>query len=319
MPLSEALAPLNALFMIVSFILGTLVGSFANVCVSRWPSGESVVSPRSRCPKCRNGIAWYDNIPILSWLLLGAKCRHCKLPIGWQYPLVEAITGVLFFLVYLRFGLVLAAPVYMAVCAALVIVTFQDLADWTIPNEITFPGIPAGLALSLVGMIYPESALRVVDPIDALIGIALGGGILYGLDRITVLVLKKPGMGFGDVKLLAMLGGFLGWQGTLGTLVIASLVGSVVGVGTILYFSFRGDAKKTPAPDSPEDSVSPEAGAETVVERASGGGGHDEEDDGVNLAGHYLPFGPYLALGGLIYLFYGPELVSAYLAFLQGT
>jgi leader peptidase (prepilin peptidase)/N-methyltransferase len=298
MPIAEALQPLHPLFTAVSFVLGLLVGSFCNVCVARWPSGESVVHPRSRCPKCRNAIAWYDNIPVLSWLILGAKCRHCSLPIGWQYPLVEALTGALFLLVYLRFGFTLATPVYMALMAAMVVVTFQDLADWTIPNEITFPGIPAGLLLSLVAMIYPDSALRVTSPFDALLGVALGGGILYLMDRVTLLLLKKPGMGFGDVKLLAMLGAFIGWKGALGTLMLASVFGTVVGLGMIAYFRLRGAAP------------SPEAPAESGPQAAAGSDGEEEE---ITLEGHYLPFGPYLALGGIVYVFIGPELLAWYL------
>jgi len=292
MPENDALQLLHPFFMVVSFVLGALVGSFCNVCASRWPAGESVISPRSRCPRCKTPIAWFDNIPLISWLLLGAKCRHCSQPISWQYPLVEALTGVLFFCVYWRFGFTIATPVYMLYAAALVVVTFQDLADWTIPNEITFPGIPLGLVLALVGMAWPDSGLRVTDIFDALLGIVLGGGILYTLDRVTVLVLKKPGMGFGDVKLLAMIGAFLGWQGVLGTLMMASVVGSAVGIAMILYF--RAKPASTPAEAPVVDTASPAPSASASSE------------------GHYLPFGPYLALGGLLFMFFGPELIAWY-------
>ena len=280
MTLPEAFLPIHGLFMIGAFILGTVVGSFCNVCISRWPAGESVVQPRSRCPKCLNGIAWYDNIPLVSWLALGARCRHCGAPISAKYPLVEGLTGVLFLLVYWRFGLVIATPVYMLFCAAMIVVTFQDLADWTIPDEISIPGIPIGIALSLLGMVWgTATGLRVTEVYDSLIGAALGGGILFGLDRITVFLLKKPGMGFGDVKLLAMVGAILGWQGTLGTLVIASVLGSVAGIGLILYFRFVGNQ---PVPKSEEPGES----------------SPDEEE--ITLEGHYLPFGPWLALGAVI-------------------
>ncbi len=299
MSVTEMMAPLHGFFMVISFVFGTLVGSFCNVCIGRWPAGESVVSPRSRCPRCRSAIAWYDNIPLLSWLILGAKCRNCGKPISWQYPLVEGLTGLLFLLVFWRFGFVLATPVYMLLCAALVIVTFQDLTDWTIPNEITFPGIPLGLALSLVGMFFAGSQLRVVDPFDALLGIVLGGGILYLLDRVTVLLLRKPGMGFGDVKLLAMLGALLGWKGVLGILMMASMIGSVVGVSMIAFFKLRAGKAQGEQPAVAE-------GAEPAA-----------SDDEITLEGHYLPFGPYLALAGLLYLFFGPELIAAYIAALQ--
>lgn len=300
MPEDAVMAQFNSLFLAVSLIMGLLVGSFCNVCVGRWPHGESVVSPRSRCPKCMNAIAWYDNIPLLSWLILAAKCRHCKAPISWQYPVVEAITGVLFVLVYLRFDMTLATPIYMALAAAMVVVTFQDLADWTIPNEITLPGVPVGLGLSVIAMLVPTTGLRVDHPFDALAGIALGFGILYGLDRIAILVLKKPGMGFGDVKLMAMLGAFIGWQGVLGTLMLASILGSTIGLSMILYFKFKG------APEAAEASPNAEA-ADQSSEK------DEEGDDGISLGAHYLPFGPYIAIAGLVFLFVGPELIAWYL------
>ncbi len=303
MTLPEVLQPLHGLFMISAFMIGIAVGSFSNVCISRWPAGESVISPRSRCPKCFNSIAWYDNIPLISWLLLGARCRHCGTAISMQYPLVEALTGLFYVAVYWRFGFVFATPVYMLFCTAMIIITFQDLADWTIPNEITFPGIPLGLVLALVGMAWGEvSGLRVTDIFDALIGMVLGGGILFALDRITVFILKKPGMGFGDVKLLAMVGAFLGWRGTLGTLVIASMVGSVVGIAMILYFRH---VASEPSDDGETTADAPEA---TSSQTSNGSASEDE----ITLEGHYLPFGPYLALGAIIYLFIGPEIVETY-------
>jgi leader peptidase (prepilin peptidase)/N-methyltransferase len=293
---SEIPPELNAFFMAISFILGAMVGSFANVCICRWPADQSVVSPRSRCPKCGNALAWYDNIPMVSWLVLGARCRNCKAPISWQYPVVEALTGVLFLLVYWRFGLTLATPVYWFLAAGLVIVTFVDIAEWIIPNEITFSGIPVGIAAALIGMGLGEaSGLRVTSVFDALIGVALGGGILYALDQLTQLILKKPGMGMGDVKLLAMLGAFLGWQGVLGTLMIACVIGSAVGLGLIAVQRMRsahsGEGENAPyRPDSSE-----------------------YEEDPLPVEGNYLPFGPYLALAGIIYVFVGPEALDAYL------
>lgn len=299
---SELPPSFHAFMMVISFVLGAMIGSFANVCICRWPAGESVVSPRSRCPKCMNGIAWHDNFPMLSWLILGAKCRNCGNPISWQYPLVEAITALLFLCVYLKFGLTLAAPVYMLLCVALVICTFQDLADWTIPNEITFPGIPLGFALSLVGMFYGEASGLLVwgdnAVFDAIGGILLGGGVLFALDKIAIVLLKKPGMGFGDVKLLAMLGGFVGVQGVIFIIVASSMMGAVIGLAVIFYFKVFGSS--TSGGESQPDT-SPKAAA-------------DYDDDDIELEGHYLPFGPFLALGGLLYLFFGPQLVALYLA-----
>ncbi len=383
MPSSEVvLEPLNAFFAVVSFVLGLLVGSFANVCISRWPAGDSVVRPRSRCPKCMSPIAWYDNIPLISWLVLGARCRNCRTPISWEYPLVEAITGLLFLLVYWRFGIVLAAPVYMLLCAGMVIVTFQDIHDWTIPNQVTMPGIPIGIGLALVGMVYPESLLRVTDPLHALDGIALGAFIICFLDRATILLLKKPGMGFGDVKLLAMLGAFLGWQGVLGTLVLASFVGSIVGVSMMFLFRARAlgedDEEDEAAGEDEPVEIDPLADVVLVsafiylavrisiflsansdyfpvdmstpvvlglvllglllalmvawprlrrqeprpapprrARRAGETEPDEEADTEITIEGHYLPFGPYLAMAGMLYMFIGPEAVSLYQQYLQ--
>lgn len=307
MSYEESLAQLDTFFLFIAFVLGGLVGSFANVCISRWPHGESVVSPRSRCPKCKNAIAWYDNFPVISWLILGAKCRNCGLPISWMYPLVEAITAVSFALVYLRFGFVVAAPVYMFFAVCMIIVTFQDLTDWTIPDEVSIYGTFIGLAIAFGAMFLGEgTGLRVITPLDALYGVALGGGIIYGIDKFTLLVLKKPGMGMGDVKLLAMIGSFVSWQGVLATLMLACLMGSVIGIGMILYFKTKEGGDATEGDEDASGDGEAE-GPQTVIKSA-------EDEEEITLDGHYLPFGPYLAIGGVIYVFIGPELVDWYMS-----
>ena len=294
--MARAADMLYPFFMVVSFAFGGVLGSFANVCISRWPLGLSVVQPASRCPQCKNGISWYDNIPVVSWLLLRAKCRHCGLPISWQYPLVELLTACLFLALYWRFEFTIATPVYMYLAFGMVVSTFQDFADWTIPDEITLPGIPVGLAVSLVGMYYgAETGLHVLSVFDALAGIVLGAAIPFGIDRITVLLLKKPGMGMGDVKLLAMIGAFIGWQGVLGCFLLACLLGSVVGVSVIGYYKVFPPKEEAPGADV------------------------DEDDDGIHLDAHYLPFGPYLALSGMIWVFAGPELAEWYIGLMTYT
>lgn len=260
----------DTLLTIISFIVGSMVGSFLNVCVYRLPKGESIVHPRSRCPKCETPIAWYDNIPMLSWLLLGAKCRNCKTPISWQYPLVEAITAALFAGVYVRFGFTIASPVYMLLAASLVLVTFVDLTDWTIPNEVTFPGIPFGLGCALVAMFVPNTGLIVLGPpavpiFSALIGAVAGGLALYLLDKGSLLFLGKRGMGFGDVKLIAMLGAFFGWPAVVMIIAIAAFAGAILGYSLIL------------------------------IQRSKGA------EEGA----HYIPFGPYLSFAGIVVMFFG--------------
>jgi leader peptidase (prepilin peptidase)/N-methyltransferase len=177
----------------------------------------------------------------------------------------------------------------MLVTAGLVLITFVDLDEWIIPNEVTYPGVPIGLACSLVGMFFPASMLRVQDPIVALLGIALGGGVLYLLDKLALLLLKKRGMGFGDVKLLAMLGAFVGWQGVLGIVMLASLLGSVIGVAMLVM------NKRHPLPENNEE---------------------EDGDEAVPVQGNYLPFGPYLALAGFIFILFGPEMIDLYIGFL---
>jgi len=272
--------PLHHFLAVTSFVLGLIVGSFLNVCVHRIPRGMSVISPRSTCPKSGKPIAWYDNLPIVSWLALGAKGRHSGQPIPWLYPMVEGLTGVLFVAAYLRWGLSPATGVYMLLTAGLIVATFVDLTDWTIPDEIVLPGIPIGIVCSLVGMIWPETGLRVESfnetVFDSLIGVAVGFLSLALLDRISLLLLGKHGMGMGDWKLLAMLGAFLGWKGVLCTVMLASFIGSFLGIGSILIQRLRG------------------------VEEPS----------------HYLPFGPSLAAGGLMTLYWGPALYAYYFSLL---
>lgn len=273
--------PAQTFAIVLSFVLGAMVGSFLNVCVYRMPRGLSIVEPRSRCPKCERDIKWFDNFPVLSWLALGAKCRHCGQPISWQYPLVEALTGALFTFVYLRFELTLATPIYMALAASLVVVTFVDLTDWTIPNEITIPGILIGIGCSLLADIYPESGLLLAGPLNALMGAAVGFIILYGMDKAALLLLGKRGMGFGDVKLMAMLGAFFGWQSVLLILVVSAFLGSGVGV-TVIWMS------------------------------------RSKESEGETMAtGTYLPFGPYLCVGGLVALFFGHQIIDLYTNYLN--
>lgn len=274
----------DALFAIFSLLLGLMVGSFLNVCVCRLPNEESVIKPRSRCPKCGTAIAWYDNLPVLSWVLLLAKCRQCKEPISWQYPLVEAITGGVFLLVFWRFGFCLASPIYMLLVAGLILCTFIDFVDWTIPNEVTYPGIPLGILCSLIALFYPASGLLLDSVFNSLMGVLVGGGSLYLLDKLSLLLLKKRGMGFGDVKLLAMLGAFLGWEGTVLIIVIASLLGSVIGILVLL-----------------------------IMKRKLGKEGDEDIE-----AGNYLPFGPYLAIGGVIVLLCGDAMIQAYFDYLNG-
>jgi leader peptidase (prepilin peptidase)/N-methyltransferase len=228
------------MFTLAVFLLGTMVGSFLNVCIHRLPSGESIVFPASHCPRCQTAIAPYDNIPLFSYALLRGQCRHCGAPIAWRYPAVELLGGLAAAGSVLHFGLSAHALVAFAFLAALIVVTFIDLDHQIIPDAISLPGIGVGFA----------AALLLGEPpwLDALLGILIGGGMLWlvaeGYARLT----GREGMGGGDIKLLAMIGAFVGWRGVLVSLLVASLLGSVIGVTAMLR---RGDDAKMAIPFGP--------------------------------------------------------------------
>ena len=203
------------------FWIGAMVGSFLNVCIYRLPQGLSIAAPRSFCPVCKTPVRAYDNIPIISFLFLGGKCRKCRAPISWRYPIVEALTGGLALVFFLKMGPTFSFFSLFCFAAALVVITFIDLDHRIIPDVISLPGIVIGFLLALLGITL---GIR-----DSLIGIAVGGGSLYLVAIVYEAVTKREGMGGGDVKLLAMIGAWLGWKAVLFTLFFSSLTGSVIG------------------------------------------------------------------------------------------
>jgi len=226
--LNEAL--LGKIYGVAIFAFGTVVGSFLNVCIWRMPRDESLIKPGSHCPKCNTHIAWYDNIPILSYIFLRAKCRHCSTPISIRYPLVEALTGALFVCLYLKFSLTIALAVYCALVASFIVVTFVDLDHYIIPNEITFGGIGIGLVLCFIARYMPGDRFIVTKPLEAIGGGVIFAGVIYLLDQFSHLAFKKRGMGGGDVKLAAVIGLFVGYKLILPVILVASVVGSIVGI-----------------------------------------------------------------------------------------
>ena len=204
------------------FAFGLMIGSFLNVCISRLPEGASVVSPRSRCPKCRTEIAWYDNIPVASYVLLGGQCRTCHAPIGALYPLVELMTAVTFTIQAMAHGDDLPLLAVRLLFTAMLIVLFgTDLQTMRLPNVITYPGIVIGLAASVV---LPPGI------VESLIGAALGAAIPWLIRYVWFKATGVEAMGLGDVKMLAMIGAFLGWRQVWVVLFISSLAGAIVGV-----------------------------------------------------------------------------------------
>lgn len=257
----------NPFLVALSFLVGLIVGSFCNVCIHRIPQGESIILPGSRCPNCRTGIKAYDNIPVLSFVFLKGQCRSCGRRISWQYPVVELLTGSLFALTVVQFGLTWHTGILWAFVAALVIVTFIDLEHQIVPDVITLPGIAIGLTWSLLTALLLTGDSRPFfsppTPLDAFLGMLVGGGILY-----LVAVLSRGGMGGGDIKLTAMVGALLGWRAALLTIFLGTLSGSIIAV--ILLASGK-KSRKDP-----------------------------------------MPFGPFLALGAVLALFWGNEIIALY-------
>ena len=207
--------------LVAAGLFGLCVGSFLNVVIYRLPLGQSLATPPSRCRKCGYSLRWFDNIPVLSWVFLRGRCRKCGINVSWQYPVVELVTGALFVLVvWLTPPGPLLASRLLLVCILIALFGI-DLEHQILPNVITLPGIAIGLLLSLIA---PPGWK------DSLIGVLLGGGILYAIAGAYYLWRREEGMGMGDVKMLAMLGAFLGWKAVLVTVILASFAGAFVGL-----------------------------------------------------------------------------------------
>ncbi|GAB4390270.1 MAG: A24 family peptidase [Thermodesulfovibrionales bacterium] len=244
--------------------LGLVVGSFLNVCIWRIPRKQSIISPSSRCPSCGTPIAPWDNVPVLSYIALRGKCRHCGARISPRYPFVESLNAALYLLVLYRFGLGWHTAVYFAFVSALIVVTFIDLDFQIIPDGITLSGIPLGLLAGAFLVPDPFSRMEGLGLVSSVLGAAVGFSLFY-----AVAYLSRGGMGGGDIKLMAMVGALTGWKGVLLTTFLGSLGGSVVG---LFLMVFKGKGRKTK-----------------------------------------VPFGPFLALGAVLTLFLGQEILSWYL------
>ncbi len=207
---------------IFSFIFGAVVGSFVNVCIFRLPAQQSIITPASHCLSCNHPIAFYDNIPLVSFIFLRGKCRHCKTPLSYQYPLVELATGMLSLIAIAHYGVSIPSLVYFAFSAALLTITVIDLRHQIIPDSITLPGIGVGLLTSLL---MPQLSF-----LDSLSGTLVGGGSLLLVAGGYYLFTRREGMGLGDVKLLAMMGAFLGWKSILFIIMVASFSGALAGI-----------------------------------------------------------------------------------------
>ena len=268
------------------FLLGLLIGSFLNVCIVRIPAGKSIVLPASACPKCGAAIKPYDNIPVVSYLLLRGKCRGCQTKISWMYPVVELLNGALYLLCYLAFGMTLETLKWAIFASLLVVLVFTDLRERILPDVINFTGFAIALLLSLFlppadgtaqwlaarYFAFPPP-MPVVSLADAIFGAAFGSGILWIISEGYFRLRKREGMGLGDVKMMLMAGAFLGLKRTVLTILLGSVLGSVIGVAFI------------------------------AIRRK----GTDYE----------LPFGTFLGAGALIVVFYGTPFVNWYMSLLR--
>jgi leader peptidase (prepilin peptidase)/N-methyltransferase len=268
------------------FVFGLIVGSFLNVCIVRLPRGGSIVKPPSHCPRCQSGIKFYDNIPLISFLLLRGKCRNCGEPISWRYPLVELTNALLYVGIVSEFWLGGEAFMMMALCSSLIVITVIDYDHMIIPDKITLPGMLVGLTLAPFFMsplgdplpfnldaLIPHAGPYLTGFLNSLIGLILGGGLLLSIGWAWEKLRHIEAMGGGDVKLMGMVGSFLGWKGALLTIMLGALTGSVIGVLLI------------------------------VLKR------HKMEK--------LIPFGPFLAAGALASAFYGPNIILWYLGLIR--
>jgi leader peptidase (prepilin peptidase)/N-methyltransferase len=247
------------------FLLGMAVGSFLNVCIYRLPRSVSLIHPRSMCPSCQAKIAFYDNVPVASYVWLRGRCRHCGTAISLRYPLVELISGLFAVAVFGRYGLSWESLFVYALVAALLVITFIDIDHQIIPDMITYPGIGIGFLASFV--------LSYITYKESLAGIILGGGMLLLIAWGYYLLTKREGIGGGDIKLLAMIGAFLGWKGVIFTIFVGSAIGTAVGGVLALRME---SGRRLP-----------------------------------------IPFGPFLSVGALLFLFFGPQIIGWYVQILR--
>lgn len=233
---------------LAAFLFGLLIGSFLNVCICRMPKDESVISPRSRCPHCGHPIRWYDNIPVLSFVWLAGRCRDCGAALSFLYPIVELATGILFALLVARFGLTLLAVKYALFVSMMLALAFADLIDRLLPDQITLGGAAAGLGFSLIQPLHPglasfalglfgvRPAPLLASAAESLLGAVVSAGMLYLVAEIYYRIRFREGMGLGDVKMMLLIGAFLGLGPAFWTVLLASVLGAVLGLVFILLF-----------------------------------------------------------------------------------
>src|SRR5215467_1486616 len=277
----------NCMEVALALVFGLVIGSFLNVVILRLPQGISVSLPRSHCPQCKQLIAWYDNIPVLSYVILGGRCRKCKRKFSVRYPLIEAITGMTSVLLWLKFGLTIEWGIFLAFSSALIVLAFIDLDHRILPDVITLNGIWIGVLTSVyladpspvvIGL-FRAAGLEIETPhlaalVASITGAIVGGGLLWAVAEAYLRLRGIEGMGFGDVKMMAMVGAFLGAPLALLTIMLGSMLGSVLG---LIFIRVAGKTRQ-----------------------------------------YELPFGTFLAAAGILTVLYGEDLIRWYVSTIVG-
>ncbi|HXY23537.1 MAG TPA: prepilin peptidase [Candidatus Acidoferrum sp.] len=293
------------IFGIFFFLFGIVIGSFLNVCITRIPEEISIISPGSRCPKCGTPIKAYDNVPVFAWLWLRGKCRACGAPISAMYPLVELATGLLFVAAFLEYGLTQATVKWLFFTCLILVLTITDLRVRILPDLVTWPGFAGGLLFSLIvpprngfaailgwRVLHQRLDGKAAGLLDGALGAAFGSSLLWGLAVAYRVVRKREGMGMGDVKMMAMVGAFVGLRGTFLTILLGSLLGSVIGISVVLTLYLSGWRSE-------------------LAKRASRRGLGTERAMRWAIASQYqLPLGTFLGIGALAILYLGPLMVQ---------
>ena len=283
------------------FLFGIVIGSFLNVCITRIPEDLSIVSPGSRCPKCGTAIRFYDNVPVFAWIWLRGKCRACGEPISVMYPLVELATGLLFVAAFLEYGITQATVKWLFFTCLVIVLAITDLRVRLLPDLVTWPGFAAGLVLSAFvppsggfgqalswRLLHQPLRPNAAGLVEAILGAAFGSFLLWGLAAAYKLVRKREGMGFGDVKMMAMVGAFVGLGGTFWTILLGSLLGSVMGLSVVVGLYLAGWQRK-------------------LAERGSRRGLGSVNGLRWAIASQYqLPLGTFLGIGALAIVYLGP-------------
>jgi leader peptidase (prepilin peptidase) / N-methyltransferase len=245
-------------FPLIALILGLILGSFYNVCIHRYLTGQSVILPASHCPQCRNALSWWENIPLFSFILLRGRCRVCKQPISWRYPIVEAVSGIWALLLAVQFGLGWPWLLYMVVGGLLIIMSFIDFQEYILPDVFTLPGA----VLAFAG----TSLLTGMPWLDSLLGALIGAGMFWILQKGYYLLRGVEGLGTGDIKLMLMLGALVGWQGLPMVIFLAAFIALAASLAYMAKNAHQGMQTR-------------------------------------------IPFGPFLCLGAMLQILYGPLLL----------